>query len=114
MLMRNSYSRRTFGFQKPGSHLGNPDERAAERDDLAGLVERDVGDRVREGDAVQLLLDVNVARGLALERGLDVRDVGGGTDARLEEGDRRIFDRRVGTLRQGVVDTSPEGLMEDM
>ena len=75
MLMRNSYSRRTFGFQKPGSHLGNPDERAAERDDLVVLVQGNVSDRIGEGDAVSLLLDVDMAGMLALERRADMDGV---------------------------------------
>ena len=55
--------------------LGDLDERIAKRDDLVVLVQGYVGDRVREGDAVRLLLDVDVASVLALERSADVHGV---------------------------------------
>ena len=93
--------------------LGRGDEGAAERDDLV-VLDRDVGDGVGDGDAVVQLLDVHVRRGLAVGRRVDGDGVGIEVDLGLHEGNGRVLDGSVGTLRQGVVDTSPESLMENM
>ena len=97
-----------------GSSLlaGHLHERATECDDFVVLVEGDVRNRVGEGDAVQLLLDVDVARGFTLERGADVDSIGLDTSAGLDEGRCGFLDRRIRTLGQRVVDTLPEGLYE--
>ena len=91
--------------------LGDLDEGGAERDDLVVLVEGDVGDGVGEGDAVQHLLDIDVAGRLRLVGGADLNAVRAEVSmAGLNEGDRRVFDGSVGALGQGVVDTLPESL----
>ena len=50
-------------------------EGGTERDDLVVLVERDVGDGVGDGDAVDQLLHVHVRRGVSGEGGSDFEAV---------------------------------------
>ena len=69
-----------------------------------------IGDRVGKGDAILLLFNVDVARAVALERRADVHGVGVELVARLDKGNRRVFERRIGTLGEGMVDTLAEGL----
>ena len=93
-----------------GRSLLGLEERRTEGRDPVGLVESDVRNRVGEGDAIQLLLDVDVARGFTLEGGADVNSIGLDTSAGLDEGRCGFLDRRIRTLGQRVVDTLPEGL----
>ncbi len=88
------------------------DERGTEGGNLVVLVEGDIRNRVGDGDAVHSLLEVDVTGGLALERGADTDGGSVDTVARLHEGSGGVFERRVRTLRQRVVDTLPEGLVD--
>ena len=96
--------------RRGGRDLGGLDERRPEGGDLVGLVEGDVRDRVGDWDTVQPLLDVDVARGLAIEGRADVNGIGVDAAARLDEGNGRVFEGRVRALGQRVVNTIPEGL----
>ena len=94
-----------------GGDLGGLDKRGAEGGDLVGLVDGDVRNCVRDRDAVECLLDVDVASGVALEGRAEVDGIGVDAVARLHECDSSILVRRVGTLRQRVVNALSESLL---
>ena len=86
------------------------EERRAEGGDFVGLVEGDVRDRIRDGHAVHLLLEVDDTGDVALELGAEMNGLRIDADARLHEGNGGLLNRRVGALGQRVVDTIPERL----